>query len=208
MSTQHIYKTLENFVNALNDLGNRVNMLANDVTVLKGKCNSGAPAPTPTPTPTLTPAPAPASIDYSNKIASIEAKLVKLDAQESKKMFENVLMIKVEALVSKMIKDRVENSNNKALALIQVLKKESADDVAAIKRDLDVLRNDIVASARAYACASTPTPTPITADREVAVAVAVAVASVIEPELVVDDDSFQVDIVNTKKKSSKKSGNK
>jgi hypothetical protein len=123
-------------------------------------------------------------------------------------MFENVLMIKVEALVSKMIKDRVENSNNKALALIQVLKKESADDVAAIKRDLDVLRNDIVASARAYACASTPTPTPITADREVAVAVAVAVASVIEPELVVDDDSFQVDIVNTKKKSSKKSGNK
>jgi hypothetical protein len=202
MSTQHIYKTLENFVNALNDLGNRVNMLANDVAVLKGKCDSGVGAPAPVPVPV--PAPAPASIDYSNKIASIEAKLVKLDAQESKKMFENVLMIKVEALVSKMIKDRVENSNNKALALIQVLKKESADDVASIKRDLDVLRNDIVASASAST--PTPTPTPITADREVAVAV--AVASVIEPELVVDDDSFQVDIVNTKKKSSKKSGNK
>jgi hypothetical protein len=215
MSTQHIYKTLESVVSALNDVGARVNTLANDVTVLKASACVSAPitplhAPVPMPAPVHVPVPA--SIDHSKQIASIEAKLVKLDAQESKKMFENVLMIKVEALVNKMLKDRVEHIKSEFKAANQIVKKNNDDEIDAIRLEfcgmsstIDAMRKELDAYKTTYPTLPVCTdlifsPPPLITPVDVEIS---ANPDAKLPEI--DDDSFHVDIINTKKKSSKKS---
>jgi hypothetical protein len=130
-------------------------------------------------------------------------------------MFENVLMIKVEALVNKMLKDRVEHIKSEFKATNQLVKKNNDDEIDAIRLEfcgmsstIDAMRKELDAYKTMYPALPVCTdfifsPPPLITPVDVEIS---ANPDVKLPEI--DDDSFHVDIINTKKKSSKKSSNR